>query len=273
MMLTSTQMKQFHEDGFILLPGLFDEDELALLRGALPEVFSEDGPHRILEAGSGKVRGIHGVHETHPVFQTLVRLPRLLEPARELLEDEVYVHQFKINAKMAMVGEIWEWHQDFRFWRDEDGMPSPQALTAAIFMDPVDEFNGPLMLVPGSHNDGVLETTSLTGAGWNDTLTAKLKHSITPESLSASIQKNGIVAPKGAAGSMLLFHGNILHGSGQNMSPVNRTVVLTTYNAVRNQLHEVPRPRPEFIAGRNFEPIAPVDDNALKYTLSSLSRG
>jgi hypothetical protein len=272
-MLTRAQVKQFHKDGFIFLPGLLDEDELALVRDALPEVFSEEGPHRILEAGSGKVRGVHGVHETHPVFDTLVRLPRLLGPARELLEDEVYVHQFKINAKMALVGEIWEWHQDFRFWRDEDGMPSPQALTAAIFMDPVDEFNGPLMLVPGSHHDGVLETSLLSGAGWNDTLTAKLKHSITPGSLTAAVQNHGIVAPKGAAGSMLLFHGNILHGSGQNMSPVNRTMVMVTYNAVRNHLRDVPRPRPGFLASRNFDPIAPVDDNALRYALPSLNRG
>ena len=272
-MLTSAQVEQFNKDGFILLPGLFDEDEIALMRGALPEVFGEEGPHRILESGSGVVRGVHGVHETHPVYHSLVRLPRFLGPARDLLEDEVYVHQFKINAKMALVGEIWEWHQDFRFWRDEDGMPSPRALTAAVFMDPVDEFNGPLMLVPGSHNEGVLETTSLTGAGWNDTLAAKLKHSITPETLAASVENHGIVAPKGPAGSVLLFHGNILHGSGQNMSPVNRTVVLVTYNAVTNQLRDVPRPRPEFIASRNFDAIAPVDDNALRYALPSLSRG
>jgi L-proline 4-hydroxylase len=272
-MLTKEQAEQFREDGFILIPGLFDQDELALMRDALPQVFEEEGPHRILEAGTGVVRGVHGVHETHPVFRTLVRLPRLLGPARELLNDGVYVHQFKINAKMALVGDIWEWHQDFRFWRDEDGMPAPQALTAAIFMDPVDEFNGPLMLVPGSHKDGVLETTSLNGAGWNETLAARLKHSITPESLAVVVRNRGIVAPKGAAGSMLLFHSNILHGSAQNMSPVNRTMVLVTYNAVRNHLRDVPSPRPGFIASRDFDPIAPVDNDALSYLLPSFSRG
>jgi hypothetical protein len=272
-MLTEAQVRKFDRDGFLLFPGLFDEDELALVRDALPEVFGEEGPHRILEAGTGVVRGVHGVHETHPLFRTLVRLPRLLGPARELLEDDVYVHQFKINAKMALVGELWEWHQDFRFWRDEDGMPSPRALTAAIFMDPVDEFNGPLMVVPGSHKEGVLETTSLAGGGWTDTLAAKLKHSITPEALAAVVQRHGIVAPKGAAGSVLLFHSNILHGSAQNMSPVNRTIVLVTYNGVGNRLRDVPRPRPEFIASRNFEPVTPVDDKALSYALSSLGRG
>jgi hypothetical protein len=269
-MLTEEQIRLFSQDGFIMLPGLFNEAELAVVRNALPEVLGEEGPHRILEAGTGVVRGVHGVHETHPVFRTLVRLPRLLDPARRLLEDEVYVHQFKINAKMALVGEVWEWHQDYRFWRDEDGMPSPEAVTAAIFMDQVDEFNGPLMLVPGSHRDGVLDTTSLPGGEWSDTLSAKLKYTITPESLAAVVADRGIVAPKGAAGSVLLFHGNILHGSAQNMSPVNRRIVLVTYNGVTNRLRDVPNPRPEFIASRNFEPIAPVDDDALSYLLSHI---
>jgi ectoine hydroxylase-related dioxygenase (phytanoyl-CoA dioxygenase family) len=267
-MLTEEQIKQFNQDGFILLPGLFDEAELTVLRDALPEVFSEEGPHRILEAGTGVVRGVHGVHETHHLFRTLVRLPRLVGAARQLLKDEVYVHQFKINAKMALIGEVWEWHQDFRFWRDEDGMPSARALTAAIFMDPVDEFNGPLMLVPGSHKDGVLDATSLPGSEWNDSFTAKLKYTITPESLAAVVADRGIVAPKGAAGSVLLFHSNILHGSAQNMSPVHRRIVLVSYNSVRNRLRDVPNPRPDFVASRNFEPIASVDDNALSYVLS-----
>lgn len=267
-MLTEDQIEVFHRDGFILLPGLFSEAELAVMQEALPEVFSDEGPHRILEAGTGVVRGVHGVHETHPAFRTLVRLPRLAQPARQLLRDEVYVHQFKINAKMALVGDVWEWHQDFRFWRDEDGMPSPRALTAAIFMDPVDEFNGPLMVVPGSHNDGLLDVTSLSGGKWNDSFTAKLKYTITPQSLAAAVADRGIVAPKGAAGSVLLFHGNILHGSAPNMSPANRRIVLVTYNAVTNRLRTVPNPRPDFIASRDFRPITPVSDDSLSYVLS-----
>ncbi|WP_405725244.1 phytanoyl-CoA dioxygenase family protein [Streptomyces sp. NBC_01537] len=262
-MLTGEQIQLFEQDGYILLPEVFDEAELDKLRGELPEVFGEAGPHRVVEAESGVVRGVHGVHETNPVFGALVRLPRLVEPARRLLGDDVYVHQFKINAKLALVGEVWEWHQDYRFWRDEDGMPSPRALSAAIFLDRVDEFNGPLMVVPGSHEDGVHETTVRDDAGWAETLAAKLKYSLNVEALAHATSGRGIVAPKGEAGSVLLFHSNLLHGSTPNMSPSNRTIALVSYNSVENRLNEVPDPRPEFIASRKFVPLMTIDDEAL----------
>ncbi|MFJ3217591.1 phytanoyl-CoA dioxygenase family protein [Kitasatospora sp. NPDC086801] len=262
-MLTEEQIRLFGQDGFILIPDFFDPAELAALRGGLSEVFAEPGPHRVLEAGTGVVRGVHGVHTTHPLFGALTRLPRLVEPARQLLDDEVYVHQFKINAKQALVGEVWEWHQDYRFWRDEDGMPAPNALSAAVFLDRVDEFNGPLMLVPGSHLDGVYETTVQEDADWSRTLSAKMKYSLTAETLGRATRERGIVAPKGEAGGVLLFHGNILHGSVPNMSPNNRALVLISYNGVRNRLVDVPAPRPEFLASRDFTPVTTVADDAL----------
>lgn len=263
-LLTEEQIQTFEREGFVLLPNVFDAAELDTLRAALLEVFAEPGPQRVLEAESGAVRGVHGVHETHPVYGTLTRLPRLVEPARQLLDEDVYVHQFKINAKLALVGEVWEWHQDFRFWRDEDGMPGPHAVNAGIFLDQVDEFNGPLMLVPGSHRDGIHETTERKAADWTETLAAKLKYSLKVEALARATRDRGIVAPKGEAGSVLLFHSNVLHGSAPNMSPNNRTLVLVTYNSVRNRLRDVPRPRPQFVASRTFDPIVTVEDDALR---------
>ncbi|MCX2969320.1 MULTISPECIES: phytanoyl-CoA dioxygenase family protein [Streptomyces] len=262
-MLTEDQVRQYERDGYLLLPGLLDGAELDRLRGELPLVFGESAPRRVLEAGTGVVRGVHGVHETNPVFETLVRLPRLVEPARRLLGDDVYVHQFKINAKLALVGEVWEWHQDYRFWHDEDGMPAPRALSAAVFLDAVDEFNGPLMLVPGSHRDGMHDVTVREDADWSQTLSAKLKYSLKVEALAAATRERGIVAPKGPAGTVLLFHSAILHGSVPNMSPNNRTLVLVSYNSVRNRLREVPRPRPHFVASRDFTPLRTVPDDAL----------
>ncbi|WP_176308617.1 phytanoyl-CoA dioxygenase family protein [Micromonospora sp. NBS 11-29] len=260
MRLTDQQLSEYERDGFLLLPGYFSADEVALLRSELPTVFGIDSPALIREAGSGVVRGVHGVHETNPVFGALVRQARLVEPARQLLDDEVYVHQFKINAKLALIGDVWEWHQDFRFWHSEDGMPEPRALTFGLFLDEVDEFNGPLMLVPGSHHGELAEVTRQPGAeGWASTLTSSLKYQVGAETLARTIGDGTIVAPKGPAGSVLLFHSKILHGSAPNMSPRNRTIVLTTYNSVSNALADVPEPRPEFLASRRPVPLTPAD--------------
>ena len=67
------------------------------------------------------------------------------------------MHQFKINGKMAFDGDVWQWHQDFGTWQNDDDMPEPRAMNVAIFLDEVNEFNGPLMFIPGSHKLGVLD--------------------------------------------------------------------------------------------------------------------
>ena len=67
------------------------------------------------------------------------------------------MHQFKINGKMAFDGDVWQWHQDFGTWKNDDEMPEPRAMNVAIFLDDVNEFNGPLMFIPGSHKLGVLD--------------------------------------------------------------------------------------------------------------------
>src|SRR3546814_15732801 len=62
-----------------------------------------------------------------------------------------------INGKNAFDGDVWQWHQDYGTWLNDDLMPSPRAMNVAIFLDEVNEYNGPLMFIPGSHRLGVLE--------------------------------------------------------------------------------------------------------------------
>ena len=75
----------------------------------------------------------------------------------QLFGEDVYMHQFKINGKMAFDGDVWQWHQDYGTWKNDDQMPEPRAMNVAIFLDEVNEFNGPLMFIPGSHKLGVLD--------------------------------------------------------------------------------------------------------------------
>ena len=67
------------------------------------------------------------------------------------------MHQFKINGKMAFEGDVWQWHQDYGTWKNDDLMPTERAMNVAIFLDDVNEFNGPLMFIPGSHKKGVID--------------------------------------------------------------------------------------------------------------------
>jgi ectoine hydroxylase len=264
MQITETQVQDYRRDGFLLLPAVFSPEEVAAMKGELPGVFAEDSPARVMEKDTGVVRSVYGSHRTREAFARLVRDRRLLEPARRILEDEVYVHQFKVNAKLAFQGEVWEWHQDYIFWRNEDGMPSPRVITIALFLDEVNEFNGPLLFVPGSHEGGVIEPRARKQAGgsepsWKADVAAALSYTVQQDTLAEMVAARGIAAPKGPAGSVLFFDGNVVHGSAPNMSPFDRMLALVTYNSVQNAPALRAAPRPEFLCGRDFTPVQPLE--------------
>ena len=270
MQLTDEQVEKFERDGYLLIESLFSPEEIEVILGEVPRELAEDSPRRIRET-SGAVRSVFALHSTNEKFRCLTRLPRLVEPAKQLLKSDVYVHQFKLNAKVALEGEQWEWHQDFLYWYKEDGMPSPRVLTAAVFLQDVNDFNGPMLVIPGSHKEGMIdveahemEALGGNGAGpWIHTLTANLKYKINRHILASLLRKNSIYAAKGTAGFVLFFHGNLFHASSNNLSPYDRMSIFVTYNSSENCLQHREQPRPTFIADRDFTPIMTVSDDAL----------
>src|SRR5215211_3916464 len=140
MRLTKEQLNSYEENGYLLVPDCFSRDEIESIASELPGVFQENTPRKVLER-SGAVRSVFAPHVSNETFDRLSRHPHILEPAQQLLDDDVYIHHYKINAKVALEGDQWEWHQDFVYWHREDSMPAPRALTAVLFMQEVNEFN------------------------------------------------------------------------------------------------------------------------------------
>jgi ectoine hydroxylase len=272
MPLTTDQLSRFRTDGYLLLDRVFTAEEMARLRTEAAREFAIDSPRRVLEKDAPIVRSVYGSHATNAVFANLARHPRLVRPAQQILDDDVYVYQFKINAKAAFRGDVWEWHQDYIFWRNEDGMPTPAVINVVVFLDDVTEFNGPMYVVPGSHRAGVVEPEEVTadpGAAyqsspaWINNLTARLKYSLSPAAVAAAVRQSRIDAPKGPAGSVLLFDANLLHASPPNLSPFDRTLCIATYNSVRNVPRAVSEPRPAFLVSRDVTRTTVVDDDVL----------
>jgi ectoine hydroxylase len=58
-----------------------------------------------------------------------------------------------------------------------------------------------------------------------------------------------------------MFHGNLVHASAPNITPYPRKIIYLTLCAVSNHITKFTRP--EFIAHRDFTPIAAVNDDAL----------
>jgi ectoine hydroxylase len=260
MRLTRQQVEQFERDGYLFFPGQFSADETRVLTEAVPELYARREAYNVREKGSDAVRTNFAAHLISAPFARLARHPRMVQPVMDLLGEALYMHQFKINGKMAFEGDVWQWHQDYGTWLNDDLMPSERAMNVAIFLDDVTEFNGPLMFIPGSHKKGVLEaqhdtrTTSYPLWTVDDALIRRLVE-------RAGGKHGGIVSPKGPAGSMILFHSCLVHASGSNLSPWNRVAVYLSLCAVSNHIRRFKRP--EYIAHRDFTPIECLGDDCL----------
>ena len=265
MRLTEHQLADYRSRGYVELPGFLQPRELELLRDEIASLAAQESPGRVLERDGRLVRALHGCHQTSAVCRRLTELPRMINIAEDVLGGRVYVHQFKINFKAAFGGDVWQWHQDYIFWRKEDGMRAPHVLNVMLFVDEVTEFNGPLMVIPGSHTAGMIDVDARSAAdgpdGWVANVSADLKYSLDRETIAGMVHANGIVAPKGPAGTALVFHPNLAHASVPNLSPFNRTMLIVTYNRVDNV--PVSTARPEFLVSRDATPLTPLGDDVL----------
>ena len=114
-------------------------------------------------------------------------------------------------------------------------------MNIAVFLDEVMPINGPLLLIPGSHKQGMLE------AG-HDKLTTSYplwtldKETVTRLCADAEAAYGaGIVAPTGKPGSVLMFHGNLVHASPPNITPYPRKIVYVTFCAFSNHITKFTR--------------------------------
>jgi ectoine hydroxylase len=261
--LGAEAVEAYRRDGFVLAPALLDADVLSDLVELAPRMLAEESPRRILERDGSTVRSVYGPHQHNERIAAVCRMPQMAGAARELVGGPVYIHQSKINVKAAFVGDQWEWHQDYVYWLQDDGVQRPDLVNVAVFLDEVTEFNGPLTFIPGSQDKGVLAGTMADGMPlgydeapqWVSTLTADEKYAVDREVISSLARTNGLASPKGPAGSVLLFHPNILHASSPNISPFGRTTLIVVYNSVTNPPVGAASPRPVFLAARDITPL------------------
>jgi ectoine hydroxylase len=256
MKLTPAQIAEFEEQGYLFLPSLFSPEEMTILNAEVPGLLAQHREEVVREKGTEAPRTAFYVQTWNEVYARLARHPKLVEPGMQLLgSDRLYMHQFKINAKAAFDGAVWQWHQDYATWHNDDDMPSARAMNIALFLAEANEFNGPLMFIPRSHRRGRLE------AGHDVTTTSYPLWTVDHETITRLVAEGGIVAPKGPPGSVLLFHGNLVHASGSNLTPWSRWIVYLSLNRCDNAIRRFKRPT--WIANRDFTPIAMLDDDCL----------
>jgi len=262
--LSREQVEQFDREGYLVLENAFDPAELDVLQDETGRLLADpsalDEETVITERGSKEIRSIFAIHEQSRVMARLAADDRLAGVATFLLDDEVYVHQSRLNYKPGFRGKEFYWHSDFETWHIEDGMPRMRALSMSVLLAENTPNNGPLMVIPGSHRTYV----TCVGETPDDHYRLSLKKQDygVPDELSLAIlaHKHGIVAPTGKPGTVILFDCNTMHGSNGNITPFPRANAFLVYNAISNRLQRPfgpEKPRPDFVATREFTPLEP----------------
>lgn len=265
--LSKEQLAAFERNGFLFLESYFPAAEIQSFIDELDRLSQDprlkDWDGVIREPGGAEVRSIFEIHKRSDHFERLSRDPRLLGMAQQILGSDVYIHQSRINYKPGFNGKGFNWHSDFETWHAEDGLPRMRAVSFSLILTDNNEFNGPLMLIPGSHKVFVPCLGATPDDHYRDSLRDQQLGVPDNDSLATLIERaGGIQAPKGGAGSLLLFDCNVLHGSNANMSPDPRSNVFFVYNSVENRPVKpfaARKPRPEFLGARDYTPLTPLD--------------
>lgn len=256
--LTREQTESFEKNGYLVLKSMFTANEIAALQqesaGMRSGEIQVQDENIITEPESDEVRTVFRLEDESRLFNRLACDQRIADCVSYLLDDEVYLHQSRLNYKPGFTGKEFYWHSDFETWHAEDGMPRMRAISASILLTDNDALNGPLMLMPGSHKTFV----ACAGETPQDNHKSSLKKQEigvpSHESLSKMAQEFGIDYAAGDAGTVILFDCNTLHGSNGNITPFPRSNAFFVYNAWCNRLIDpfaAAYPRPSFLSSRD----------------------
>ncbi len=254
MRLSNEQLAEYQREGILFLPALFEPNEIAALKAEQARIFEMDLESH-LRAKSGEFLGTTAMDRVSPLYSRLLNDERLLEIAEQILGPRLYCHQYKIILKEPFGQLTLPWHQDYGPWHHHDGMPEPRAISLSLYLDEVNEFNGPIMFIPRSHKNGLIEYEVIPVPGTTPIPSL-------PNATVARLAKDApLIAPKGPPGSVILFDSCLAHASGPNQSPYPRNLIYLSYNPVNNAITR--SGRPSHFANQDFTPLVKAARGAL----------
>ena len=220
---TPQQIKDYHKDGYVILKGLLNQQEVENLRERAKTDREMDNHSFQRDDGTGaKVRLSLWNHPGNGIYGMIARSHKVVDSVEQLLGDEAYHYHSKMIMKEAKVGGAWAWHQDYGYWY-ENGVLFPDLCSVFIAVDAASIENGCLQVIKGSHKLGRINHV-LTG----DQAGADLDR---VEEIRKRLELVYVELNKGDA---VFFHSNLLHRSDRNNSENPRWAMICCYNAKSN---------------------------------------
>ncbi|WNR43858.1 phytanoyl-CoA dioxygenase family protein [Paenibacillus roseipurpureus] len=227
--LTTEQTQFYEEQGYLVIPNLLSEEDLASAREAMTQKVSmiadelfadglisnklEERPfqYRLAELFRGLseenfLKYGRSWRDRIPGYFTLMSNPKILDAVESLIGSELFANPiYNVRPKVPKVaaGAV-PWHQDKSYWPDANANP---VITVWIPLVDANEVNGCLHIKPRTHRKRVLKWHRETYSGTGYTA---LKDS--------QLGKTETVALPVTAGSAILFNDRCLHMSTPNQS-------------------------------------------------------
>jgi phytanoyl-CoA hydroxylase len=215
----------YRENGYLVVADVLSATEVEELR-RVTEAFVEraravtthDDIYDLEDSHSAqepRVRRIKSPDRWHPAYTRMVAHPKILAVLKALWGPSVRFDVSKLNLKAAGYGAPVEWHQDWAFYPHTND----DLAAVGIMLDDVDEANGPLMVIPGSHKGPVFDHHAdgvFCGA---------------MDPARGEVDFSRAVKLTGAAGSITVHHARTVHGSALNTSGRPRRLLLHQYRA------------------------------------------
>jgi ectoine hydroxylase-related dioxygenase (phytanoyl-CoA dioxygenase family) len=219
----------YERDGYVVVEDCLDGHLLAALRGGIERITADPdglpaGLRRHLDMerdyvaanpqyndlAADKVgNAVRNIMEL-PLFDRLFADLIVYPPVLDILEilfgsTEFHFHNYKCIIKAPRVGSRFCWHRDLPYLQHS----GPNLITAMLCMDDMTERNGATVVLPGTHRIA----HASVGPGDMDIAEKDLP----------PVPRVTVTCP---AGSVVLFHVNIIHGGGPNHSEFPRRNVI-----------------------------------------------
>jgi len=214
-MLTTKELTQFENDGFVTVDGLFSPAEVEDLRQAA----DDPAVRQDLKKRGADEHCVHLLEITakHEAFKNLARDPRIADRVAQLIGDDVQLQHSKLATKPSKKGAgAFGWHQDYAYFPHTNY----DLVAVMVMLDDATPENGGMYAVRGSHKLGLLDHMR---DGWFV--------GACQETNRWEAHPDRVVPLMAKAGGISIHHCFTLHGSPPNNSGLPRRGVVFQYRA------------------------------------------
>ena len=218
--LCTQQLEQYDRDGIVFPIKVFSASDVRFFRGALESVIGN--------CGEGSLKRIDNLHLFFDWAHRLVINDDLLNAVEDVLGGDILVDGTLVFYKPPQDASYASWHQDSVY----SGWHLTPSTSAWIALTPSHRANGCVLVIPGSHKQGLLDHDNVLDD---------------PNLLNRRGERVKVVVDEARAvdvvlqpGEMSLHQSNIVHGSNANTSDEPRIGFIVRF--VTNLI--APRDRP-----------------------------